>query len=332
MKYAARMLECLAAGYRLDLDGDAYVRNIVAEAAPLLDRGLGIIGYTYDASDPAKAVIDHFAVSDGFDPAWLPRYRAALEETGLDGGPQHPTGFESWRHMTCGQASSVRGMKPFLRARAQIGGARDTFAVNALDASGRGLWLGAPMRSTKPVSTRDHTMFTRLASHLTAAIRLRRRAGRPQPAAVMSTSGALLHAENAEAVALRDELQRAAVAFDRARTRKARGDIERATRRWRPLVDSQWSLLDEFSSDGRRFIVAVDNDPPTPKPRGALSAREHQVLTQAHLGHTNKEIAYELGLSNATVRVLLHRAARKLGVSTRKDAIARFNTLEDGDD
>lgn len=331
MKHAARMLDCLAASYRLDLDSGAYLRNVVDETAPLLERGLGIIGYTYDASDPANPIIDNFMVSSAFDRAWLPPFYAALAERGLESSSSHPTGFAGWGHMRVGQATKVAAMRPFMPAFAHIGGARDTFALNARDASGRGLWLGAPMRSTTPVSAEDTMLFSRLAAHLTSAIRLRRSTTRDhaRPAAVLSTSGTLLHADHDEAVEFRDELRRAAIAFDHARTRKARGDVELATRRWRPLVQSHWSLIDEFSTDGKRFIIAVENGPPTPTPRGKLSEREHQVLTQAHLGHTNKEIAYELGLSSATVRVLLHRAAHKLGVSTRAEAIARFDALKD---
>ena len=125
---------------------------------------------------------------------------------------------------------------------------------------------------------------------------------------------------------LNDDLS-AARAFEQARTREARRDVELATRRWRPLVESSWTLLDEIDRDGRRFVLAVDNRPPTLPPGGALSEREHQVLTHALLGHTNKVIAYELGLSDSTVRVLLHRACRKLGVSNRAEAVARFAEL-----
>lgn len=326
MKDAASVLDCLAAGYRLDLEDGDYVRNLARAAAGLLDRGLGVIAYTYDARDPAKPTIDHFAVSEKFDPAWLPPFYAALESRGLDGAANRPSGFAAWSHLSCGQASAVPGMRKLLPAFAKIGGARDTLAVNALDADGRGLWLGAPMRSTKRAPRRHMTLLSRLSAHLTAASRLRR-AGPPEPAAVLAPNGALLDSKDQAAARHRDELRHAVHAFDKARTRDARRDVEMATRRWRPLVASSWSLVDEFDTDGKRFVVAVDNAPPTSARQGSLSEREHHVLTQASLGHTNKEIAYELGLSHATVRVLFHRAARKLRTSTRAETIARFAAL-----
>lgn len=59
---------------------------------------------------------------------------------------------------------------------------------------------------------------------------------------------------------MRDELRRATLAFDRARTKKMRADVELATKQWWPLVVSRWSLLDDFASDGRRFVVAVERE------------------------------------------------------------------------
>ena len=330
MSDAARLLDCLAASYRLDLDGAEYVTQLVETIAPLVDRGLGVIAYTYDARDRARPMIDHVAVSERFDPSWVPQFDAAVEAAALDiANPSHPVGFHVWEHMVCGQASSVPKMRPFLPLFAHLGGARDAFAVNALDASGQGLWLAAPLPSTEREPPEHVTLFTRFAAHLTSAVRLRRSTAKPKPAGILAPNGALLHAEEGEegVVDAREELRRAALAFDEARTKKMRGDVELATRQWRPLVLSRWSLLDDFDSDGRRFVVAVANPSPTRPPRTDLSEREHQVLTQAHLGHSTKVIAYELGLSDATVRVLLHRAARKLGASTRAELLARFEAL-----
>ncbi len=81
---------------------------------------------------------------------------------------------------------------------------------------------------------------------------------------------------------------------------------------------SGWSFLDHFESGGRRFVIAMRKDV------DVLSERERQILAHAALGLHDKAIAYELGLADATVRVLLHRAAKKLGVRGRREAVARF--------
>ncbi|HEX7666976.1 MAG TPA: helix-turn-helix transcriptional regulator [Polyangiaceae bacterium] len=329
MSSDSAILDCLAAGYRLDLDGGEYVRHVVDVAAPMLDSGLGVIAYTYDASDPQKAVIDHFATSKRFDVGWLGPYYAAIEGAGHR-GPPYPTGYDTWSHMSCGQASSIPRMRPYLPLFSHLGGSRDTFAVNAVDASGRGLWLGAPLPTTRKKSARHVTLFTRFAAHLASAMRMRRNAvgSKPKAAAILAPGGALLDATaGAEVVDAREDLRRATVHFDEARTKKMRSDVELATRRWKPLVASRWALIDEFDTDGRRFVVAVENAPPTCAARRDLSLREHQVMTQAHLGHIDKVIAYELGLSVSTVRVLIHRATRKLGATTRREALARFELL-----
>lgn len=322
-------LDCLAASYRLDLDGGAYVHHLVGEAAPLLDRGFGVIAYTYDARDPARPLIEHLATSERFDPSWLSTFNSAVESAGIDRGRErHPTGFRAWGHLTCGQASAVPAMRPFLPLFSHFGGSQDAFAVNALDASGRGLWLAAPLPSTARIPPPHVSLFTRFAAHLTSALRLRNAsADTPAPhAAVLRPDGALLDARD-DAVAAREDLRRATLAFERARSREMRSREELASKRWRPLVVSRWSLLDEFDTDGQRFIVAVENAPPTPTSCEVLSERELQIMTQAHLGHTDKEIAYELGLAASTVRVLLHRAVHKLGASTRGEALARFHEL-----
>ncbi len=58
----------------------------------------------------------------------------------------------------------------------------------------------------------------------------------------------------------------------------------------------------------------------------ALTRREQEVLAAAARGHHNKLIAYDLGLAHSTVRVLLHRAATKLGAGSRSEAVARWRS------
>ena len=57
-----------------------------------------------------------------------------------------------------------------------------------------------------------------------------------------------------------------------------------------------------------------------------LTAREGQVVSRYRLGVDPKVIAYELGLAAATVRVLLGRAAKRLGVRRPRDLRNRDKT------
>jgi len=52
---------------------------------------------------------------------------------------------------------------------------------------------------------------------------------------------------------------------------------------------------------------------PEHRRRQPLSPRERQILDSVLGGRTHKEIAFELGVSDATVRVLYSRAMKKLG-------------------
>jgi len=52
-----------------------------------------------------------------------------------------------------------------------------------------------------------------------------------------------------------------------------------------------------------------------------LSERERDVITRLSLGHSNKEIAYDLGIAHATVRTLARRANAKLGRADRRTPV-----------
>jgi DNA-binding CsgD family transcriptional regulator len=54
----------------------------------------------------------------------------------------------------------------------------------------------------------------------------------------------------------------------------------------------------------------------------ALTDRERQVVVLLALGRTSKEIAYALGISDSTARVLLARAKIRLGVRTRDELVS----------
>jgi DNA-binding CsgD family transcriptional regulator len=56
--------------------------------------------------------------------------------------------------------------------------------------------------------------------------------------------------------------------------------------------------------------------------KGVLSPREHEVVELLAAGLTGDEVAEQLGISPATVRVHIRNATGKLGASTRTQAVA----------
>jgi DNA-binding NarL/FixJ family response regulator len=104
-------------------------------------------------------------------------------------------------------------------------------------------------------------------------------------------------------------------------------DPEKALEIWKALVRGRWSIVDWFDSDGRRFVLAIPNEPHLTDPRG-LTERESQVVAYAALGNTNKMIAYHLGLSTSRVSMLLRSAMRKLAIRTRAQLVEQMRDFE----
>ncbi len=177
------------------------------------------------------------------------------------------------------------------------------------------------------VRLRNRELWTRFAAHLGTALRLRRFAKEASPSsahAVLSPNGRLEHG-GVDAVAAETALSGAAKAIDRARGKLRRLDPDAAAALWRTMVRGEWSLVDWYDHDGKRFLLAQENRIPGQLRSRALTPREEQVVACAAMGHSNKLIAYDLGLSTGTVSVLLGRAARKLGVSGRVALVRAFS-------
>jgi DNA-binding CsgD family transcriptional regulator len=115
----------------------------------------------------------------------------------------------------------------------------------------------------------------------------------------------------------------AAVAIDRATRQLRLRDAAEALRLWEALGDGRLVVVDEFERDGRRYVIARARPGVTaPPPDAALTKREREVATYAALGHANKLIAYQLGVSVSTVATHLMAAARKLRAPSRAALIA----------
>jgi DNA-binding NarL/FixJ family response regulator len=205
-------------------------------------------------------------------------------------------------------------------------GVADQVAAKAIDPSGVGCIFLASSETEVPIRDRDALKWNRVMAHVLAALRLRE-ALEHQVEAVIDPSGRVVHAETAaQPRSVRDALRGAAIRIDRARGAAGKADARAALASWRALVCGRWSLVDSFESDGRRYLVARRNDPRLPLPR-ELTERERQVAAYAALGHSNKHIAYTLGLAPSTVSTHLAAAMQRLGARTRAD-LARIWLLE----
>ncbi len=119
-----------------------------------------------------------------------------------------------------------------------------------------------------------------------------------------------------------DALRAAVIRIDGVRAGNRRRDPRRV---WKALHEGEWSLVDRFERDGRRYYVALPNEPPTLP--SILTDREARVVSRCGLGHSNKLIAYELGISESSVARALSRASEKLGVASRVELVRRASEL-----
>lgn len=332
-----RVIGMIEAAYRLDGDETEWLRGLVARMLPGLDHGLGAYAYTFDLNDPAQLVSRPVAVG--------PDYLAQTVETLHASAPpgllvalhrsRRPcaTTFEVLSR--AGDRRLEEAVKHYpvsIDGRAPVPFSEivwDVMAVNAANPDGTGVIVAAPLPRPIDITAKDRLRFGRVAAHIAAAHRLRRAlaAGAGLAEAIFAPDGACVHAEGAARPrSAREDLQRAARAIDRARGPLAQ-DQDQALGIWRALCAGRWTLLDRFESDGRRFLVARENSPSVPDPL-ALTLRERQVVAFAALGHTNKLVAYSLGISPSTVSSSLKSAMKKLGLRSRVELVETFAALD----
>jgi DNA-binding NarL/FixJ family response regulator len=211
-------------------------------------------------------------------------------------------------------------------------GFRDFLVICCFDPGAGGCLIGTPLRKRLRVKRPFAGNWGRVSAHVAAGLRLRRdisrKSAQERCEAVLDLSGKIHHAEGEATTpkslaALREEARR----VDRARGRLSRADPEAAVRMWRALVAGQWSLIDRFESDGRHLLVARRNEPSAPDPR-ALTRRERVVAHYVGAGHSNKLIAYTLGVSEGSVSASTASVFRKLRVRSRTELIAILSNRE----
>lgn len=315
-------MDVIEAAYNVEAPEQDWLAGLVDAASPMLDSGMGTLAYTYDAAAVPMRV--HSAEIRG----------ASLTFKELGGALASANGdyvAETWRTKALATASEIPGYDdlPAVQEYLAPRGIRDVLAVNACDVSGLGVWLGAPLPAAMRLDSRDRATWSRVCAHMAAAFRLRRslhgEGATPETAeAVLTPTGDLEHAEGeAKLASSREALRRAAASLERIRSEARGAPSHAAVEQWRVLARARWSLVDYFERDGRRYVLAMQNASAVHGPE-ILTEREKQVVAHAAMGHANKVIAYELGIADSTVRVLVARASEKLCVKSRRELVAVY--------
>jgi DNA-binding CsgD family transcriptional regulator len=288
--------------------------------------GLGVIGFLYDASDASRVRLQSMVT---LEPN---RAVIAAMEAAHAVGPAWGAKKLYWGGVRCATVSQSIGRlwttMPVFRAFVAPFGVKDFFSLRASDPGQRGVLISAALRERQRVSKGEAEMWERLGAHVACGARLRERSRPSDPTAdadaVLSPSGAVEHAQgDARDGDARDALRDAARRVDRARGRLRRESPEEAVAIWNALVEGRWSLVDWIDHDGRRYLLARENPPPAAAALD-LTPRERQVMALVAQGDSNKLVAYELGISEESVGVHVHKALRKLKAESRVELITAY--------
>jgi|GEM_PF-1258326 len=336
--HAASWVDVIEACYELDTPEPEWLAQILRAARPLFPESVMLHGMTYDASVPAQMRVESLVavqLPPGVDHAMFDAGARASQQALPP--EEVARGFWVTRAETASELlGSSYDDKLRLNDIAGPFGIRDTLGINAPDPDHRGVALVASLGVAQRVPGAKRALLLRVASHLSAAFRLRRGTSRPAAAlrpehgeAVFDRRGKLIHATGAAS----GRAQRVALE-NAARVIVAAGGTQRASEAevveaWRALVEGRWSVVSSGDVDGKRFFVAVENGV-NARPDARLSPRERAVLALVSIGHTNKLIAYDLGLSSAGVARALLEAQRKLGFRTRTELVAFTSALTRG--
>ncbi len=324
------ILGIIETAYQVERPRQEWLNEVGGAIYKQIGQGLGMFGLSYQITEEETL---------RFGESWQIEMPEGVDQGMRAGLETMPDWYIRSTFMRCdcdtsSQAGNER-VREYSRAGmemlAQTFGWHDIYIIGGMDPSRHGIYFGAWLAKKTKLSRQERATWTRVAIHLATAHRLQGRlaalGGVPtadSADAVLTTKGELTHASGeAKENEARGSLRDAVRGIETARGKMRKDDPDAAVDRWRALVSGRWSLVDHFESDGKRYVLARRNDVKLGGTE-ALSERERQAIGFAALGHNNKLIAYEMGISPSTVSVLLLRGARKLGSKTRDEMIAHF--------
>lgn len=305
--------------YALDGSDDEWLAALTREALPFLDYGRGVAAWAF-----RKGAWTSGEVPIGVDAAlgramWGAASRYSAEEmTQLFLAARATSATE--------RIGNTDGLDrhPATTHFAEVG-VKDFHALTVWDGAGRGVALAGASADVLRAPRGQVARLERLGAHLLAGFRLRH--ALRQVDAVLEPGGQVVHAErDARDDTLRDALTRAVRNFDQVRSRRGPSDADDSLQAFEGLVAGRWSIMQSFESDGRRYLVAIPNQPGQ-MAAAALSPNESHALALRAQGLAYKVIAYELGVGSPAAFNLTEQGMKKLGIANETDLPLFFRTL-----
>lgn len=328
-------IQCVEAAHSLEGDEAQWLLGLSRACSPLFRFAPPPLAFTFECS-PTRFTFGQMAT---YGPAQLQKWAHGLLQAARPEAIDRV--YRSGEPVGC-LSEQVFPSYPEQREAMQAATSilvRDVVGLTGHTGTGCGVSVGAALGLARRPRAHERRQWALLASHMAAGLRLRRSLASPRAPrddsvaphhteraeAVFHPDGQLLHAAPAAQEAdVRTRLREAVLRMDQARTRQGRRDAEASLSTWTALIEGRWSLVDRFESDGRRFVVAMRNDPEHPDPRG-LTQRERQVADCLGRGQNIQATAYALGLSPSAIIKAADQAQHKLGLDSRPELAAFFS-------
>ena len=317
------VFEILELAYRIDLPKATWMKQLAELIHRRRGLGPGALAYELDISKPdgpgELGPVEATGDIEGFAHNTEPLHRT-LSTRVYHRVLQSGTHCSTIRTRLRSLGTSVAAY-PVLEDMIRSSGADDIWAVSTVNPDARTLTFSIPLERRYTPSRLEAGFWAKIGTHIAAGHRLRRRLAETpaesKSAAILRPDGHVLELRE-EALPHRDVLRRTVRALDRAKARDFRTGSSETIDLWKGLLAGEWSLVDRVDTDGKRYVLAIRNDPDAPAPH-SLSRREAQVATYIAQGRSHKAVSYELGIAVSTVGTHLRNALDKLGVSSHTE-------------
>lgn len=322
------IIEPLDVAFCLDAASDAeWIGRVSAAMKPLFDEGRGTYAWLVRRS---RVGPDTFEGLVGVDaPDDLMQSVGAMHQEGS------PEDYEIAYPKTIGLHSlgTLYGASrfyntPLLKRWVHDRGIIDTGALH-ISLGERTLLVGGFLSVAATFPAAVQRFGERLGRRISQAHRLRRAVAdhSAKMTAIFTADGRIAHAEGAGSKrVVRERLRAAVLRREKARTKLRSREPGDAIELFEGLIDGQFTVVDRFDNDGRRFLVAFENPPEIAVVR-ALTAREREILYRAIEGEPLKRIAHDLGITPGAASAYLVAARKKTGLRTREEMVRWFRRL-----